>query len=194
LEHQLQLIDKQAHTLQAHEISVRIANFFAGMKRSCLEQSFDMIPVVDGAQEFISFLKARRFLTAIITDSYTFLASRLATKLDIDVIWGNQLEMVENVLTGRLSMPLGWQERKNCRKKSVCKLYAMNVIAQRHGIDLARTLAVGDSENDYCMIQEAAIGVAFRPKSSMIAKGADLVIYGDFFELIERLKPFLADF
>jgi len=194
LETKLKEIDSRDDFLEDYIVSEAIAQLFARMRASDLEKVFDGISIVNGAKEFIDFLKERKFLTAIVTDSYTFLASRLAEKLGINIVWGNKLEIVGGIITGRILMPLGWQKQKNCQKKAVCKLHAMYKLAQKHEIGMNKTLAIGDSKSDFCMIKRAAIGVAFRPKDPEIVKIADLVIYEDFFELVDKLKPFLDRF
>jgi len=194
LETELRDIDRGADFLDDYRVSEAIAELFAGMRASDLEKVFDGISIVHGAKEFIDFLKERKFLSAIVTDSYTFLASRLAEKLGIDIVWGNDLEIVNGVITGRITMPLGWEKEQKCRKKAVCKLHAMYKLAQKHGVRMDKTLAVGDSEGDSCMSERAAIGAAFRPRDPQITENADLVVYGDFFELIDKLKPFLGRF
>jgi phosphoserine phosphatase len=194
LQTQLREIDRRSDFIEDYKVSEDIAQLFTGMKASDLQRAFDGISVVHGANEFIDFLKERKFLTAIVTDSYTFLASRLAEKLGIDIVSGNKMEIVGGVITGRMTMPLGWKKQENCQKKAVCKLNAMYEIAQKHEIGMDKTLAIGDSRGDFCMVERAALGVAFRPKDSEIVKIADLVVYGDFFELVDKLKPFLDRF
>ena len=191
LETKLAEIDRRSDLLEGYKVSEIVAQLFGGMKASDLERAFDSIEVVNGAKEFISFLRRKKFLTAIVTDSYTFLASRLAEKLGVDLVWGNKLEIVDGIITGRISMPLGWEKQKKCQKKAVCKLHAMCKIAQKSEVGMDKTLAIGDSKSDFCMIERAAIGVAFRPKDPEIVKIADLAVYGDFFELVDNLKPFL---
>jgi phosphoserine phosphatase len=194
LENQLGEIDRKSHLMKDYEISKTVAQLFSGIKATELEKTFDGIAVANGAKEFITLLRQQKFLTAIITDSYNFLASKLAEKLEIDIVWGNTLEIIDGVITGRIIMPLGWEKKRNCSKKAVCKLHAMRRIAKKHGIGMDKTLAIGDSKGDLCMIEEAAVGVAFRPKDTDIIKIADLVIYGDFLELAEELKGFLIHF
>ena len=50
---------------------------------------------------------------------------------------------------------------------------------------------MGDTVNDLGMIKKASIGVAFRPRNQILVESADIVIRTDFYELIEKLKPFL---
>ena len=194
LETELGEIDRRSDLPEGYKVSEIVAQLFGGMKASDLERAFDSIKVVNGAKEFIYFLRKKKFLTAIVTDSYTFLASRLAEKLVVDIVWGNKLEIVDGVITGRITMPLGWEKQKKCQKKAVCKLHAMYKLAQKNQVGMDKTLAIGDSKSDFCIIERAAIGVAFRPKDFAIIKIADLVVYEDFFELMDKLKPFLDCF
>jgi HAD superfamily phosphoserine phosphatase-like hydrolase len=193
LTHRLAEIDENSKVMNAYEVSAEISKLFSGMKASTLEAIFDTMLCVEGAQRFIDFLKSRNFVTAIVTDSYTFLASRLAGKLSIDAVRGNELEQINGVITGRIAMPLGWKVEKqnDCQKKAVCKLHAMKDLIKKYSISGTRTLAVGDSHTDLCVIRNARIGVAFRPKDDSIVEAADIVVQTDFCELIGRLEGFL---
>jgi len=67
----------------------------------------------------------------------------------------------------------------------------MNDLVREYSIQDNKTLAVGDSQNDFCIIQKARVGVAFRPKNELIIKVANVVVRTDFYDLINRLKTFL---
>lgn len=192
----LREIDRNSRSSDGYKISARIAELFSGVKVSRMEEIFDTIPVVRGAREFVDFLKSKGFVTAIVTDSYAFLASRLASKLGIGTVRGNQLELVDRFVTGKIIMPLGWEEeeQEGCQRKAVCKLHVMNNLIEEYAIQDNRTIALGDSQTDLCIIRKARVGVAFRPKSETIVKIADIVIRTDFYDLISRLKAFLDSF
>lgn len=196
LTERLMEIDRKSKSMDAYKVSARIAELFSGIEASKLEAIFDTITHVKGAKDFVNCTKSRDFVTAIVTDSYVFLASRLAQKLGIDAVKGNMLELVNGVLTGKIIMPLGWEEekQKNCQKKAVCKLHAMNNLMRIYQIQDNRTLAVGDSQSDFCVIKKARIGIAFRPKDKSIIRVSDTVILTDFYDLIEWLKDFLYNF
>jgi HAD superfamily phosphoserine phosphatase-like hydrolase len=189
----LKEIDEKSKFMEAHLISAEVSKLFSGINASSMEEIFEGIELVRGAKEFVDFLKARNFVTAIVTDSYVFLASRLAHKLGIDVVKGNKLELLDGIVTGKIIMPMGWRKEKqeNCRRKAVCKLHAMNDLIREYAIQENRTLAVGDTQNDSCIIQRARIGVAFRPKVDSLAKLADIVVRTDFYDLKRLLKTFL---
>ncbi|MBC7131444.1 HAD hydrolase family protein, partial [Candidatus Bathyarchaeota archaeon] len=83
------------------------------------------------------------------------------------------------------------EEQPNCLRKSICKLHVMKKMLKQLSINPDKTLAVGDSLGDLCIIKQARIGVAFRPKHPELIKAADIVIHSDFYELTEKLKSFL---
>ena len=193
LNERLREIDKESKSLEDCEISAKIANLFSGVKASRMEEIFDKIQLVEGAEEFVDFLKSKDFVTAIITDSYVFLASRLARKVGIDVARGNELESVHGIVTGRIIKPLGSKEKRQKKhlKTAFSKLRAMNDLVKEFSIQGNRTLVVGDTQSDSLAIQKARVGIAFRPKDESITKVADIVIRTDFYDLINSLKPFL---
>lgn len=191
----LEEVDGKFVYMEAHEVSARIARLFSGVKASRMEEIFDTMALVKGAKEFVDFLKSKDFVTAIVTDSYDFLASRLARRLDIDAVKGNELELANGIVTGRIIMPLGWKKEKqeNCQKKAVCKLRAMNDLIKEYSIRENRTVAIGDTRSDLCIIQKARVGIAFRPRDDSIIKVADVAIRTDFCDLIEWLKTFFRE-
>lgn len=193
---ELESIDQLSTEIEGYKVSSKIAQLFSGFQASTLETIVDTIPFVQGALKFIAFLKSRGFISSIVTDSYTLLASRVAHRLDIDAVRGNKLEIVDNVITGKIKSPLGWEkfDVPNCQRKAVCKLHAMTELANLYAISDDHTLAIGDSRSDTCMVREARIGVAFRPKDDFIVEAADVVIHTDFLDLQRWLEHFLDRF
>ena len=193
LTRQLQEIDQQSQFFNAQQITTEIASLFSGIQASRMIEIFDRIPLTEGVKDFIKFLHSRNFVSCIVTDSYRFLSSRLAENLGFQAIKANELEIRDGIVTGQVSMPLGWEFEKqsNCQRKALCKLRAMHDLMNEYHITDNRTLAIGDSQGDYCIIKEARIGVAFQPKDKSIEKAATVVIHTDFSELSNWLEGFL---
>lgn len=174
--------------LKGYEVSLKIAKLLRGLPVSELIREFEKIEPVRGAKEFISWLKSRGFITVIVTVSYDVLASRVASKLGIDEICSNKLEVIDGIITGYLEMPLGWQLVRGCTFESVCKLNVLFKYMNKYNIPLGNTLAIGDSSIDVCMVRYAKLGVAFNPKSHEIERAADIVVKGDFHRLKKVLE------
>ncbi len=193
LTEKLREIDEQSKFMNDYAVNLRIAKLFRGLKASNMAEIFDTIKTVKGAREFVDFLKSRDFVTAIVTDSYTFLAARLASKLGVETVKGNQLGIVDGTITGKIVAPLGFKEGENtrCPTKAICKLQVMNDLCREYSIRDNQTLAVGDTQSDSLIVEKARIGVAFRPKDAALTKVATVVVHTDFFDLIQFLKDFL---
>ena len=177
-------VDRQSSNLPAYMVSEAIARFFSGLPKHRLEQMFDSIPLNHGINDIISFLKSNEFHIAIATDSYQFLAERLAKRLGADSCYGNLVELQDGLLTGRLLTDHHCLRIEGCREYSSCKLWFLRQMKTRIG---GITVAVGDGDSDLCMIKGADLGIAYRPKSKSLAKVANLVAE-DFYEVINFLK------
>jgi HAD superfamily phosphoserine phosphatase-like hydrolase len=181
-------VDRLSPSLPAYRVSEIIASFFTGLQRSRLEELFDSIPLNRNAHDFVSYLKTNEFFVAIATDSYEFLADRLARKIGADSVYGNIVEMQEDVVTGRLLTDHHCLKIQGCREYSTCKLWFMRKLKKTIG---GLTVAIGDSESDLCMIKEADIGVAYCPKSESIVKVAKIVA-SSFLEIQHILEKLTA--
>lgn len=164
-------VDRMSPSLPAYKTGEIIASFFKGTKRRTLEGLLDTIPINEGAEEFVRYLKSEGFLVAIATDSYQFLAQKLATKLRADAAYGNTVEVRDGSLTGRLLTDPRCLKVEGCREYSPCKLWFMQRLRDKTG---GLTVAVGDGDSDFCAIGGADIGIAYRPKSSSIVALADI--------------------
>jgi len=169
--------------LKGYEESLRVASLLKGIPLSRLIKEFDKIKFVNGAKEFIIWLKKLGFITVLVTVSYDVLAERVAKALEIDEFYANKLEVVDGVITGKIVMPLGWQYVRNCMFKSVCKLNVLFETMRKYGVPIGKTIAIGDTVLDKCMIKYSGLGIAFNPKDKEIVEVADIVVYGDFYKL-----------
>jgi HAD superfamily phosphoserine phosphatase-like hydrolase len=165
-------IDRVSASLPASKVSEEIAKFFEGQPRARLEEIFDSIPLNHGVHDFMRFLKQNQFLIAIATDSYQFLAERLSRKIGADAVYGHIVEIREGILTGRLLTKHRCLKVEGCREYSTCKLWFMRRLTSS---DESFTVTVGDGDSDFCMMTEANVAIAYRPKSQRLTKVARFV-------------------
>lgn len=187
LSERLRIIDQVSLTLPAYRVTQEITKLLHGKAKETIEQLFDSIPLNAGAEELVCFFRDRNFITAVVTDSYQFLAELLAKRLGSDATYGNIAEIRNGVLTGRLLTPHNCMNIPNCREHSVCKLWFLQKFRNEFG---GLAISVGDSESDICMTLGADIGVAYRPKSPRLKQIARIVV-SDFKELIGLLEDML---
>jgi len=65
-----------------------------------------------------------------------------------------------------------------------CKTNAILHIAEKYDIDLSNIIAIGDSENDICMVKNVGIGVSFCSDNKVLNYTADKVIRERSFKLL----------
>ncbi|MBX3246577.1 MAG: phosphoserine phosphatase SerB [Myxococcales bacterium] len=134
------------------------------------------LPVTDGAREMLRVLRVLGYKTGVISGGFTFAANALRDELGLDYAYANQLEVKDGVLTGRVLDPVVTPQRK---------ADLLDAIAQREGIALEQTIAIGDGANDLTMLERAGLGIAFHAKpklkeaadTSVSAGGLDRILY-----------------
>ncbi len=163
--------------LKEYRQSEKIAELLKDLSVKEIMPVIKRIPLVDGVEETVSALKKRGWPIGIVSDSYTLATGYLCDRLKMDFHVANQLEIRDGVLTGRVFMPLGWSESGCECRRSVCKSYYLAFYAQRYGMTISQTVAIGDNTSDLCALKKAGLGVAFNPKDPALSKQADLTIY-----------------
>ncbi|MFG1496760.1 phosphoserine phosphatase SerB [Saccharospirillum sp. HFRX-1] len=147
-----------------------------GLDESVLADIAEKLPLTEGAERLIGTLKAYGFKTAILSGGFTYFGHYLQRKLGIDYVYANELEIVDGKVTGNVSGTIVDGARK---------AELLRELAQREGIKLEQTIAVGDGANDLPMLSEAGLGIAFRAKPlvresarhSISTLGLDAVLY-----------------
>ena len=147
-----------------------------GLSEEVLHDVAVNLPITKGARRLIDTLKSYGFKTAILSGGFSYFGEYLQKELGIDYVYANQLEIKDGVLTGGY---LG--EIVDGNKKAEY----LKEIAQKEGIDISQTIAVGDGANDLAMLNVAGLGIAFHAKptvkdnaqNSISSIGLDGVLY-----------------
>jgi phosphoserine phosphatase len=113
------------------------------------------LTITEGAEQLISTLKALGYRTAILSGGFTYFAEYLQHRLGIDEVHANVLDIQDGKVTGQV---IG-RVVDGARKAEL-----LRELADREGIRLEQTIAVGDGANDLPMLAIAGLGVAFRAK------------------------------
>lgn len=138
----------------------------AGLEEAALDRVAARYELTAGAGELMSRLAEAGHVTGIVSGGFTFLTDRLQRELGITHSFANTLEIADGRLTGRVTGPVVDRERKESLLRSVAEI---------EGIDMARTVAVGDGANDAAMVIAAGLGIAFCAKPAL-RDVADLAI------------------
>jgi phosphoserine phosphatase len=147
-----------------------------GLSGDVLQEIAERLPVTEGAERLIRNLKSLGYTTVILSGGFNYFGNYLKDKLGIDYVFANELDMEDGVVTGKVTGIVVDGNRK---------AQLLREIAEKEGIRLEQTIAVGDGANDLPMLSIAGLGIAFRAKpvvqesakQSISTLGLDGVLY-----------------
>ncbi len=135
-----------------------------GLHESAIAQCLnERIVLMPGARVLVQTLRAKGCRTVLVTGGFHQFADPVAAQLDFEHVVANRLEIVDGVLTGRLSGPICDSATKRA-----------SLLAETAQLGAGATsLAMGDGANDIPMLEAATCGVAFcaKPKARAAADG-----------------------
>ncbi len=126
-----------------------------GLPVTVLEDIGKTLRLTEGAETLIAQLRRLGYKTAILSGGFSYFAEQLQQRLGIDYVYANALPVEDGLVTGQVQEPIVDGQRK---------ADLLRELAQREGISLEQTIAVGDGANDLPMLAIAGLGVAFRAK------------------------------
>lgn len=127
----------------------------AGLPESVFEQVRSDIRLTPGARTLVRTVKRLGFTVAVVSGGFQQIVAPLAQDLGIDYAHANVLEVIDGRLTGRITGQIVDRAEK---------ARALRRFAEREGLPLARTVAIGDGANDLDMLAAAGLGIAFNAK------------------------------
>jgi phosphoserine phosphatase len=137
------------------ESLTRRVALLAGLPETVLGEVALGLKLMDGAERVVSTLKGLGYKLGIISGGFDFFGKFFQSRLGLDYVFANQLEIADGTLTGRLKGDI----IDGPKKAEILKTLAMV-----ENINLEQTIAVGDGANDLPMLHTAGLGVAFHAK------------------------------
>lgn len=147
-----------------------------GLDETALELVAGQLKMTEGAEMLMVTLKRLGYKTAILSGGFKYFGNKLREKLGFDYVYANELDIVDGVVTGKVTGQIVDGNRKAELLKD---------IARRENIALEQVIAVGDGANDLPMLSIAGLGIAFRAKPLVKASarqsisnlGLDSILY-----------------
>ena len=155
----------------------------AGLPATALDDVRKSLVLTPGARTLVRTLKRLGYLVAIVSGGFTQVTDGLVDELELDFAAANTLEVVDGVLTGKLTGPI--VDRPG-------KAAALEQFAIAAGVPLTQTIAIGDGANDLDMLVRAGLGVAFNAKP-LVREAADTALNVPYLDAILYLLGITRD-
>ncbi len=169
-----QLLDIRSSGSDAASTTKNIAKLLKGRDLSQILAVADSIPLVPDVKEVVKELKSRGYVVGIISDSYDVVTNHIKTKIGADFSLANELEFSKSVATGEVKLPsFFFNHNESICKHAMCKTNAVQHILSHYKIDINNAIAVGDGENDLCMIKHVGVGISFCSTNELLNYLAD---------------------
>ena len=131
-----------------------------GLSEQAIAEVAAEITLTPGARTLIRTLHRLGHKVGVVSGGFLNVIEPLLKELKIDFYRANTLEIEHGVLTGKTVGPV---------IDRAAKAIALKEFAEREGIPLSQTVAIGDGANDLDMIEAAGLGIAFNAKPAVQA-------------------------
>jgi phosphoserine phosphatase len=130
----------------------------AGLPAEVLQEVADALELTPGARTTLRTLRRLGYHCGVVSGGFRQVVQPLADELMLDFVAANELEIVDGKLTGKVVGTI--IDRAG-------KARALRDFAEKVGVPLEQTVAVGDGANDIDMLTTAGLGVAFNAKPAL---------------------------
>ena len=135
----------------AQSLHARVATL-RGLPVGVLDQVRSRVRLTPGARTLVSTLIEGGHSVGLVSGGFAEVVEPLAYELGIETVRANRLEVAQGHLTGQVLGPVV----DRASKKDF-----LQRMAAAAGIEMDRTVAVGDGANDLEMMAAAELGIAF---------------------------------
>jgi len=150
----------------AESLTRRVA-LLKGLPAAALQRVYDeRLKFSPGAENLVRAMQSAGLKTLLVSGGFTFFTDRIKSRLNLDYSQSNQLEIIDDKLTGYITGDIVDAEEKRRAVERICV---------ESGIAPDEVIVIGDGANDLAMMEIAGLSVAFRAKPVVRVK-ADVAL------------------
>jgi glucosyl-3-phosphoglycerate synthase len=173
------------YSVSASERTCRIAAIFAGVSWEAFETVARAMPLTPGAIDAIVSLRKQGYRVGIVTDSFQVVAEIVRRRVFADFTFSSLMRFKRGKASGNITLCPAMVHPDGCKEHDLCKLNVLRHIIDRTGIDPRNVIAVGDGENDICLLKAVGTSIAFEPKTEAVRAAAQTILQ-------QSLSPLLS--
>jgi len=159
------------------------AAVWRGMKINALEEMLREVPLYEGIEDLVAYLKSKDIKLGIISSGLSLLAEWIKERYGFDFSVANELGVTDGVLDGAIRIHVHYDQKGKWVREAKRRFRAKK----------EEVLAFGDSSGDIVMFQQAGLSIAFNSRSPRLDEVATLSIQSsDLRDLIPLLASCLG--
>ena len=135
----------------------------AGLTEEALVGIRSRITLTPGARTLVRTLHRLGHKVGIVSGGFTNVIADLVEEMGLDYFQANTLEVVNGKLSGKIVGQV---------VDRAAKARFLKEFADKEGVPLSQTIAVGDGANDLDMLKAAGLGIAFNAKPAVKAEAS----------------------
>jgi phosphoserine phosphatase len=159
------------------------ADVWKGMKASEVMQILREVPLYEGIEDLVAYLREKGIKLGIVSSGLSFLSDWIKERYGFDFAVANELGVTEGVLDGKIRIHVPYDQKGKWVRQAKRRFKARK----------EEILAVGDSTGDIGMFQMAGFSIAFNSRSPQLEAVASASVQSsDLRDLIPLLVPVLG--
>jgi HAD superfamily phosphoserine phosphatase-like hydrolase len=173
--------------LTPEERTRKVAAVFAGIPREVFEETARGVSLTDGAAETVVELRKMGYRVGIVTDGFHVAADIVRRRVFADFAIGHLLTFSRGKATGEATLSRAMLHPHGCAQHAYCKRNVMEHLLEAFALKPDQVLAVGDGDNDACLLRAAGTSFAIQPKSAAVRASVDHVLGGSLTGIVGAL-------
>ena len=157
-------------------------SLWRGTPRKKIEEIVATIPLREGAHDLVRELRRKGVKTGAISAGLDVITDRVASELGLDTAISNRLVYKDSKVTGEVEVLVGYGDKGRIFLE----------LCDQLGVRPEEAAAVGDSEVDLHMFEEAGLPIAFNPKKPSVSRKALIVIKASTLKPLTRVLYYLT--
>jgi phosphoserine phosphatase len=156
--------------LDFHQAIRERVKLLKGLEASALRKTLEKTQISPGAQKLIRVMREHGAICILVSGGFTFFTSHFSKTLGFHMHHGNEIEIEDGKLTGKVIEPI---------LDKYAKLELMKEYIQKSKITAHKSMAIGDGANDLPMLKAAGLGIGYRCKDVVAKEIPNIILHGD---------------
>jgi glucosyl-3-phosphoglycerate synthase len=164
-----------------------IASLLTGIQKATFEEVARTIPLMPGAVDTVVALRRAGYRVGLVTDSFLIASEIVRRRVFADFSVAHIMRFRRAAATGEVVMSPAMQHSPGCERHTYCKSNVMLNLCEMLAVEPENVVAIGDGENDLCLLRAAGRSVAFNPRTPEVEAAGTHVLRGSLSGLMDLL-------